>query len=277
MSLGRALRGSAAAAIAVLCCAGLVGCAPEPDPEAIRESLSEVSEETAPPTAAERYDAETHPDPVVEPVACSPYLVITARGTGESSQDQLLSPVAEEIAEAKPGKIEVVDLDYPANTDVNEGGTVGVRTLIDTLNVQTEACPEQSFVLLGYSQGALVVSDALSEPGERVVGGTVGALAPEAVDSVRAIVLYGNPRFVGSEPYNAGDFDPGIDGVLRNGSGALAAFAERMADYCAARDFICQASLDLDEKGHVSYYSNGMQAEGADFAIARLDPVGERH
>ncbi|QZY52027.1 cutinase family protein [Leucobacter tenebrionis] len=259
-------------AAAVLMTTALSGCATSVDPAATRESLTEVTEEPTPPEAAELYDAERHPEPIVEPEDCSRYLVITVRGTGEPAKGQLLSPVAREISAARPDQIEVLDLDYPADTDVNEGGTVGVRTLVDTLNVQAEACPDQRFVLLGYSQGALVIGDALAQPDARLVGATVGEVGADAAERILSVVLYGDPRFVGSEPYNAGDYDPAVSGLLARPEGSLDAFADRLRDYCAARDFICQSTLDLDESGHVEYFDNGMQQDGAAFAITRLDP-----
>ncbi|WP_244303356.1 hypothetical protein [Leucobacter coleopterorum] len=81
--------------LAVLGLAGvfaLSGCAAELDPVEARDSLAEVTEDPEPPATASEYDAELHPEPVVEPQECSRYLVITARGTGEPSKGQLLSP-----------------------------------------------------------------------------------------------------------------------------------------------------------------------------------------
>lgn len=260
----------------LLAAGALIGCASPPDPETTRDSLTQVTEEPQLPEAAEEYDAERRPEPIVDPLDCSPYLVLTVKGTGEPEKGQLLSPVARLIADSRPDETLVVDLDYPADTDVKEGGTVGVRTLIDTLNVQAEACPEQRTVLLGYSQGALVVGDALAEPEARLVGPTVGRVADEAAERILAIVLYGDPRFVGAEPYNAGSYDAETNGLLPRPAGSLEAFADRLRDYCVARDFVCQSSLDLDEEGHVAYFDNGMQEDGAAFVMLRLDPLLRR-
>lgn len=172
--------------------------------------------------------------------------------------------------------MQTVDLDYPADSEVKLGATRGARLLIDTLNVQSGACPEQRFILLGYSQGALIVGDALSAPGVRLVGADVGELTAAAAERVIAVVLYGDPRFLGEESYDAGDFDPRLHGLLPRPAGTLAAFADRLRDYCVARDIICQSSLDLDEDGHVAYYSNGMQQDGAAFVITRLPPIETR-
>lgn len=290
----------------------LTGCATSPDPVKTRDSITEVTEDPAEPDAAQRYDAELSPEPIVDPVDCTDLLIVTVRGTGEPTDGQLLSPVARLIAQSRteigpsdgvetgrdtdhdtePGgedepladqdptaaeaestpAVQILDLDYPASTDVKEGGTLGVRMLIDTLNVQASDCPGQSFVLLGYSQGALVLGDALSSPDARMIGATVGEVVQDAADRIRAVVLYGDPRFVGDEPYNAGSYDPLVSGLLPRPADSLDDFAERLRDYCAAGDFICQSSLDLDEEGHVSYFDNGMQQLGANFAISRLAP-----
>nr|WP_243752313.1 cutinase family protein [Leucobacter weissii] len=248
----------------------MTGCAPDPAPEDMRESLMEVVEDPTPPKAAETYDARLHPDPIADPVECAPYLVVTARGTGESSEEHMLSPLTRVVSDARPGEVLTLDLDYPADSDMNEGGTRGVRLLIDTLGVQAEACAEQRFVLIGYSQGAMVVGDALAAPATRLVGATTGELAPGVADRILAVVLYGNPRFTSSETYSFGTFDAGVDGLLPRQAGSLAGFADRLRDYCVAWDFVCQRSLDLDGGAHGTYYDNGMLLDGAAFVIVRL-------
>ena len=266
------------AAVAVTAALGLTACAGQADPVVARDSLVTVTEDPSLPTAAEEFSAELHPDPVVEAIDCSPILVITVRGTGEPSKGQLLSPVARTIKKADSANTEVIDLDYPADTEVKEGGTAGVRTLVDTLNVQTEACDEQRFVLLGYSQGALVIGEALSAPASRLIGGTVGEVSETAADQIAAIVLYGDPRFLGAEDFNSGDYDPDMGGLLPRVEGALKAYDERIIDFCVGTDFVCQAELvlatngELDETGHVAYYDNGMQKLGSAFVLDIVKP-----
>lgn len=253
----------------------LTGCAPTLDPVEARESLSEVTEDPAPPAADEIYDAEQHPDPIVDAEDCSPVLVMTARGTGEPTKGQLLSPVARAIANERPDDVTTVDLDYPADTDVKEGGTRGVRVLIDTLNVQATECPDQRTVLLGYSQGAMVIGDALVPPEDRMIGATVGDLTDVARENVLAVVLYGDPRFDGDEEFNIGTFDTQLNGIMPRPEGVLDDFAERIRDFCVAGDFVCQTTLNVSEDEHVAYYTNGMQQDGADEVIELLDEVPE--
>ncbi|WP_053385860.1 cutinase family protein [Leucobacter japonicus] len=251
----------------------LSACAAPVDPVEARESLSDVTQDPAPPEAADAYSAELHPDPVVDAGSCEPYLLITARGTGEPSSGQLVTGMTRKISKAHAGDVRVLDVDYPADSDVKEGGTIGARTLVDILNVQSEACPDQRFVLLGYSQGALVIGDSLSPPEDRMVGETVGTVDEGAMERVLAVVLFGDPRFEGAAEYNVGSFDASLDGLLPRPEDALDAVANRIRDYCVAGDFICQSSLDFDEKPHIAYYSNGMPSEGADFVLARIDAL----
>ncbi|MGJ0204558.1 cutinase family protein [Leucobacter sp. gxy201] len=256
---------------------GLAGCAQPADPVVARESLEQVTEDPAPPDAAEEYDASLHPAPIVAPNEdCTPVLVITVRGTGEPTKGQLVSGIAKAIEKAEPDKTEVIDLDYPADTEVKEGGTLGVRTLIDTLNVQAEHCPGQQFVLLGYSQGALVIGDALSAPDTRLVGATAGEVGIDAAAGIWAVALFGDPRFNAAEAFNAGTYDSAYSGLLPRPSGALAAYEERLLDFCVAEDFICQSGIvlrddgEIDEEGHVDYFKNGMRKQAAAFVLEKL-------
>ncbi|UTX54530.1 cutinase family protein [Leucobacter aridicollis] len=262
-----------AAGVALASLTLLVGCAPEPDPAATRDALTEVTSEPVAPDVVDEYSASEHPDPIVEPLDCTPYLIVTARGTGEPSRKQLLGPVARAIEEARPDETLRLDLDYPADTEINAGATLGARTLIDTLNVQAKACPEQRTILLGYSQGALVIGDALAAPDARLVGATVGEVTEAAADRVLAIVLYGNPRFVGADPTGYGSFSPDVNGLLPRPPGSFSQYEGRMRDYCVDDDFICQSTLSVEEAGHVAYYDNGMQADGAAYVITRLGPI----
>lgn len=279
----RAARSVGAASAAAILALTLAACgASQPLPEETIESLTSVTEAPAALDAAalEEYDIELHPEPVVAPLECTPYLVVTARGTAEPrKKKQLLSPVVRAIKKALPEQVATLDLDYPADTDVNLGGTRGARLLLDTLNVQSEACPEQRFVLLGYSQGALIVGDALADAPSRLVGVAAGQLSEAAADRVVAVVLYGNPRFSGAEPYASGSYDEALGGILPREASSLDVFADRIRDFCVKTDFICQSSMDLNEKGHVAYFKNGMQQDGAEFVLERIAALtgGEPH
>jgi hypothetical protein len=71
---------------------------------------------------------------------------------------------------------------YPANiaSMVGTSFVIGPKDIIDRINSQAKACPDQKFALAGYSQGSLVVRMAMSAVGDaginpdamkRLVGG----------------------------------------------------------------------------------------------------------
>ncbi|MDA3146146.1 cutinase family protein [Leucobacter sp. UCMA 4100] len=262
----RAAALSLAGALAAL----IAGCSTPPTPEVSAEQLAEVAEDPTPAEAAEELDAEVDPEPVVDPIDCSASLVLTVRGTGEPSSRQLLSPVAKKITSERKGEVERVDLDYPADGNIKESATIGIRMLVDTLNQQADLCPDQHTVLLGYSQGALVVGEALQGPEGRLIGETVGVVDEEASERISAVVLYADPRFVGSDPFGEGDYSPEVSGLLARAEGSLDDYASRAKSFCVADDFICQSQRSLNEEGHVAYYSNGMQQDGAAFVLSVL-------
>lgn len=255
----------------------VVSCAQTPDPVETREQLNAVTE--APETADEReevdeYSLDSKPEPIVQPLDCNKYLVLTARGTSEPTRGQLLSPVARAISEARPGQVDMLDVDYPADDNVKAGSNQGARIVIDTLNVQAEECPNQQFVLLGYSQGALVMGDALISPELRLIGQQVGEIHSEALSRVIAVVLFADPRFTAGESYNVGDFSEGVSGLLPRAAASLDALQDRMRSYCSKDDFVCQVhGFELNPDGHTVYYKNGMQTDAAAFVISQLEPL----
>ncbi|OZG57380.1 cutinase [Bifidobacterium tissieri] len=201
--------------------------------------------------------------------------VIIARGTGESVDDGLLNPVASAIADAFPGKVQTTSLDYPATFDLNSVND-GVTALVAMLGGGAQQCPMQKTVLLGFSQGAAVVGDALSDPQYRLnTNGTQDRIPETASRNVLAVVMYGDPRFNGKATYNAGGFDPAKNGMLApRDVTALSGYARdgRIVDYCAANDIICQQGGV--EEGHRSYFSDGTREQGVDFVTSRIHTSG---
>ena len=92
--------------------------------------------------------------------------IIVVRGTEEPAGQSLMSPLASRIAAELGDHAQVSDLDYPASWE-SGSEAAGVNRLIAVLNAQSAQCPAMRTVLLGYSQGAMVVGDALSAPDTR--------------------------------------------------------------------------------------------------------------
>lgn len=173
-----------------------------------------------------------------------PVLIITVRGSTEpASGSRLLTPIARAVARHYRGEVEVhslaypatfesFDATYPARIDLGESPAIGVRNLVSVLNGRAIARPEQRIVLLGWSQGAQVITDVLVSPHLRCAGQDAPRLDHPASERIDAIALFGNPTFSEGQPYNAGEFASGISGVTPRIGDPLAAYAGRMRDYC---------------------------------------------
>ncbi|WP_166741829.1 cutinase family protein [Cumulibacter soli] len=216
-------------------------------------------------------------------------LIVTVRGSTEpQSGSRLLIPIARTVMRQYPGSSRVRELTYPASfvsfstehparLDLGISPHIGVRNLIAELNEESRHSPRQQYVLLGWSQGAQVITDALVPADQRIAGQQAGALDAPIGGRIRAIALFGNPAFTAGEPFNAGTFAPTIDGITPRRRGALAEYQSRLRDYCAAGDVAAQDAPGSTVDGHVSYFHNGMPADAARFILDRLmQPTGRQ-
>ncbi|MGV9887288.1 cutinase family protein [Streptomyces sp. NPDC003395] len=108
-----------------------------------------------------------------------------------------------------PLKVGIHVLQHPGRfaaerpSDSIESVHTGTRKLVTYVQDRHEACPNQKFVLIGYSMGANIVTNAL--PGGTSEGALVGArpepgiaLDPQVTHSISTIVLFGNPSRKGA-------------------------------------------------------------------------------
>lgn len=186
---------------------------------------------------------------------CTQVEIVTARGTWEpQNSSYLLTQVANRVRTGLTGvTTSTYDVVYPAQPSFNTSAPQGVTNLISHLNTEAAQCPDQRYILMGYSQGGLVVSDALVNTG-RAYGGT-GTLSAEAASRIAAIGNFGSMRFTAGQPYNAGTPEAGRQSLLPVPPGALSAYASRMMDYCYNDDWVCQG--DGSFLTHIMYIFDG--------------------
>ncbi len=180
-----------------------------------------------------------------------------------------LETLAQSIDERIGGRASIDVLDYPASWKSGSEAR-GVNMLIATLNAQARACPSTRTVVLGYSQGAMVVGDALSVPEARFNDDNGQSLSAQALANIAVVELFGDPRFDASADYGAGSYDRSVDGILgaRDGDD-LRALQGRIVSYCNADDFACQ--LGGHDDAHGLYRSNGTFDEAVTFAVPRTE------
>ncbi|WP_345435353.1 cutinase family protein [Actinoallomurus vinaceus] len=186
---------------------------------------------------------------------CADVDVVVARGTFEPGTLGLIvgDPVYSAIQQKVTNKTtSSYPVDYPANLDVYSNpnsAQKGNADLVDHVTKQAAACPNQRFILVGYSQGANVVDNSIGISSDgAVVGGAIVATIPASIEPrVAAVLLFGNP-------------------IRAIGKTVTGTYASRTDDVCANGDPVCGAGTDVS--AHLSYGNDAGAA--ATFAATRL-------
>lgn len=183
---------------------------------------------------------------------CTDVDVVVARGTGEPGRLGIIvgDPVFAAIQRRLTGTTATSHaVDYPASVSPTSPAQ-GNRALVDHVSSQAQACPDQRFVLVGYSQGANVVGNSLGISSQgAAVGSPVVATIPAAVQPrVAAVLVFGYP-------------------LRKLGRGITGTFAARTLDICEPRDVVCDP-LGTSALAHLGYSDDA--GEAAAFAVRRL-------
>ncbi|MET7771856.1 cutinase family protein [Nocardia sp. NPDC005366] len=179
---------------------------------------------------------------------CAAVDIVVARGTGEPGWlgSVVGDPLYGELAQALPVDSTANAVIYPADLRVASSAADGTADMVDHLVRQSADCPDQRFVLVGYSQGAAVVHGVL---GTALVAGIPGVhtLPVYAESKVAAVLLFGDPlRALG---WDVPDL-----------------YRWRTGNYCAGGDPICGAGIDM--RAHTDY--GWAIRPAAWFAVAHL-------
>jgi hypothetical protein len=182
--------------------------------------------------------------------------IIGVRGSGEGyvgpfGMADTVGATAGALVGALPRRsVRTTSLRYPAapvsELLVNSGEgfflsmEVGTRALVRRVRHIVGRCERSRIALIGYSQGAAVVSEAL----RRMVAGDLGH---RMGDAIRAVVLYADPYSAGGNSSYALTFTAaGGPGSVRLGHGALGSRTfplgirlDRVRDVCFVADLVC--------------------------------------
>lgn len=190
--------------------------------------------------------------PSATAAACSDIDVVAARGTFEPGTLGFIvgDPVFSALQRKLTGRnLSSYKVNYPADLSPTSAAQ-GNADLVDHVKSQASACPNQRFVLVGYSQGANVVDNSIGiSSAGAVVGSPIVATLPAAVEpKVAAVLLFGNP----------------IRAIGKSVSGT---YQSRTIDFCAKGDPVCEAGGN-DTLAHLGYTANADAA--AAFAAGKV-------
>ncbi|MDV7216413.1 cutinase family protein [Streptomyces prunicolor] len=190
--------------------------------------------------------------PAASAATCSDLDVVAARGTFEPGTLGLIvgDPVFSALQKKITGKtLSSYAVNYPADLSLTSAAT-GNLDVVNHVNAQAAACPNQRFILVGYSQGANVVDNSIGiSSAGAVVGSPIVATIPAAVEpKVAAVLLFGNP-------------------IRALGKSVTGTYQSRTIDFCANGDPICQNG-GTDVGAHLGYTADADAA--ATFAAGKV-------
>ncbi|GAA5865740.1 hypothetical protein JCM8547_002762 [Rhodosporidiobolus lusitaniae] len=192
-----------------------------------------------------------------ESAACPVLHMIVARASTEMSGEGIIGTVASKVKQQLSGSTSEA-IEYPAtlnNYASSEGK--GVDAMIAAVEAQENKCPGGKIALLGYSQGAHVIGDALS--GGSTASFSFGSFGMRRLGrrqlssaNIVAVVLMGDPSFVTGKAYDVGTSKR--NGLFaRKDTAALDACADKIQSYCDSDDTFCASGQSTAV--HLSYVS----------------------
>ncbi|CAE6475883.1 unnamed protein product [Rhizoctonia solani] len=182
--------------------------------------------------------------------SCSNVQLVHAAGTTENGLGLVGAPLAKALASAIPGTTSYA---IPYNTGPEYFETVeeGARKTEAYLAEQSTLCPNQHFVLSGYSKGAMVMHKTN---------------LPDGIKSkILTVLVFGDPyRKIGRAntwPINS----PSVNSSPREGSTST----QNVASFCNKGDEFCDpAGASLGP--HLAYRDDGSVDIATNFAKARV-------
>jgi cutinase len=135
---------------------------------------------------------------------------------------------------------------------------MGKDDILGRLNSQNKLCPEQKFVLVGYSQGAGVVHGVFGPTGAAMPGlrNPRPELDKSVIPKILAVALFGDPGFKGTTG-PTGATIPVFPSEIQ----------AKMIQNCAPGDPVCDPKGSTGLK-HLDYAKNPYQSQSIAFILA---------
>src|SRR5690349_1996755 len=136
---------------------------------------------------------------------CAAVRIISARADGEDPGPGVIGSLAKLIAGQLSASVTRQAVAYPAALNGwARSAAKGDKAIKSDLTSAARRCPSQVFVLLGYSQGAEIVGDALGGGGASGLGPVTAGVPASVARKVVAVIQYSDPRRVPGLPFDKG-------------------------------------------------------------------------
>ncbi|KAK0642226.1 cutinase-domain-containing protein [Cercophora newfieldiana] len=185
--------------------------------------------------------------------ACATGLhMIVVRGSNEEPGMGKIGVIAGNVSLAIPGSTSV-GVEYPAAIDKYASSLAeGTTELVRLVGEYEKQCPGGKIALLGYSQGAHSVMDAVC--GSSSAGFRTTSDLPDAYESsIVAIATYGDPSHTVNASWNQGtSMTSGI--FPRLNLTACEPYTDRIRSWCDVGDVYCDKGNNT--RVHGTYFAN---------------------
>ena len=204
---------------------------------------------------------------------CATVHVIAARGSTEPAGTGVIGSLVTDIQSGVSATVSMQAVNYPALLfPYDQSSTAGDTAVKQELTAEVQQCPSQRIVLVGYSQGAQIIGDAIAG------GGGVSGLGPASApvsssiaSHVVAMIQYGDPRHMPNLSFDKGTA-VNVTGLFpRLANQSLVPFAGIIQSYCDTGDPFCAGGNNLG--AHLDYTTKYNTAATA-FVVSRLNSVG---
>ncbi|PSR80214.1 Alpha/Beta hydrolase protein [Coniella lustricola] len=166
------------------------------------------------------------------------------------------------VAENMTATTNYEDIIYPAtNETATDSYFVGRTNAGAQINAYAQACPDSKIVVGSYSQGALIVGDALAGGGgQEYLGNATDPLVSVANgQKIIANIFFGNPRHVPYETYDVGENPWNATGKYPRLQYQIDNFDSRYSnitqDWCNYGDGVCSVAFPDSLSLHTAYDS----------------------